>query len=116
MIWAVGRSSIQGHGIICTQAVPAGTSLGISHWWSSVVGGQHEFLTKGTFQRLEHGRWNTTSPLGQYHNHSNDPTCRNVTVGPYRYLVTLRDLRPGDEATTDYRLQPDLEQPRPGWK
>lgn len=96
-MWIVGPSRIQGNGIFCTTTVPAGSNLGVSHWWDG-------------------HRWNTTEQLGKYHNHSNTPTCRNVTHGSFRYLIALRDLQRGDEATTDYRLQPDLEQPAPGWR
>jgi hypothetical protein len=95
--WIVGPSRIHGRGVLCARAVPRDATIGVSHWWWQ-------------------GRWNTTPDLGTFHNHSETPSCRNVTVGSYRYLVALRDLAPGDEVTVDYRLQPDLEQPRPGWR
>jgi SET domain-containing protein len=95
-VWVVGPSRIHGRGVICTRPVPTGRALGVAHWWAG-------------------DRWNATPDLGRFHNHSDRPTCRNVAVGQYRYLVALRDLQPGDEVTVDYRLQPDLEQPRAGW-
>jgi len=79
-----------------TWALPKDTAIGVAHYWNG-------------------GRWNTTSDLGRYHNHSTQPSCRNITIGSYRYLIALRDLKPGDEVTVDYRLQPDLEQPGHGW-
>lgn len=95
-MWTVGPSQIQGRGIIVTQPLPRGTNLGLAHFWN----GQS---------------WSTTA-LGEYHNHATNPSARNVRVGWHRYLVTTRDLRPGDEITVDYRLQPDLEQPQRGWR
>ena len=52
-----------------------------------------------------------TKIVGSYHNHSEDPTAGSITVGNKRYIVALRDLKPGEEITTDYRQQPELEQP-----
>lgn len=53
--------------------------------------------------------------LGKMHNHSGKPTCHNEKVGNKRYLVASKDLKKGEELTTNYRLQPDLEQPKEGW-
>ena len=50
------------------------------------------------------------------HNHSDDPNCHNELVnGKQRFLVASRDIDEGEELTTDYRLQPDLEQPSERW-
>jgi hypothetical protein len=95
--WAIGPSRIHGRGIICTQKVLAFEVLGIAHRWAN-------------------GRWRTTHDLGAFHNHSPSPTCGNHAAAGLRYLIALRDLQPGDEITVDYRLQPDLEQPRAGWQ
>jgi len=53
--------------------------------------------------------------LGGMHNHSGKPTCHNEKVGNKRYLVASKDLKKGEELTTNYRLQPDLEQPKKDW-
>src|ERR1700722_794673 len=95
--WVIGPSRIEGRGVILTRPVLKDVAVGIAHHWAV-------------------GRWNTTLDLGTFHNHSATPSCRNVTVGSYRYLVALRDLHPGEEVTVDYRLQPDLEQPMVGWR
>lgn len=95
-MWTIGPSRIEGRGVLVTAPVPRGTCLGLAHFWD--------------------GRgWQTTC-LGEYHNHAPTPTAANVRVGLVRYLVAARDLRPGDEITVDYRLQPDLEQPRTDWR
>jgi hypothetical protein len=49
------------------------------------------------------------------YNHSAEPNCYNKRVGDQRFLVTIRPIKAGEELTGDYRLQPDLEQPQPGW-
>jgi len=96
-VWRIAPSSIQGLGVHVIHFIPAGTSLGIA-------------------QALDRdGRTWRVTPLGRYHNHSTSPSARNVRVGNQRYLVAARDLYPGEEVTIDYRLQPDLEQPRAGW-
>ena len=94
--WVVGPSRIEGRGVVITRPVMKDAAIGVAHWW--------------------YGGWKTTRDLGAMHNHSETPSCRNVTVGSYRYLVALRDLLPGEEVTVDYRLQPDLEQPMVGWR
>ena len=53
--------------------------------------------------------------LGKMHNHSNSPNCHNVLIGNKRHLVASRDINQGEELTTDYTLQPDLEQPQEDW-
>lgn len=53
--------------------------------------------------------------LGKMHNHSKNPNCHNVLIGNKRYLVASRNINQGEELTTDYTLQPDLEQPQEDW-
>jgi hypothetical protein len=49
--------------------------------------------------------------LGKMHNHSDSPNCHNVLKKKQRFLVASRPIKKGEELTTNYRLQPDLEQP-----
>lgn len=93
--WFVAPSPIQGHGVFARVPLVAKTSLGLAHWYDG-------------------RRWHWTA-LGRWHNHSPTPNAKSVLVGSRRYLVTLRDIRPGEEITVDYRLQPDLEQPQLNW-
>ena len=64
--------------------------------------------------RMPEGKYHVTT-LGHFHNHSSDPTCINILDGQFRWLVAARDISPGEEITTDYTLQPDLEQPKDHW-
>jgi SET domain-containing protein len=49
--------------------------------------------------------------LGNNHNHSDNPNVQNVLIGNERHLVAIKPISKGEELTSNYRLQPDLEQP-----
>jgi hypothetical protein len=85
----VKKSNIQGKGLFINKAVKKGDVIGLAH------------------------KDNQATPVvGKYHNHSeNNPTAVNVQQGNKRYLVAAKDLQPGTEITTNYKLQPELEQP-----
>jgi hypothetical protein len=86
---SVKKSNIQGKGLFIDEPIKKGQIIGIAH-----INNQ------------------ATPKVGKYHNHSEDnPTAVNVSQGNKRYLVAARDLPAGTEITTNYRLQPDLEQP-----
>lgn len=95
-MWTLASSPIHGRGVRVTRFVPAGTNLGLAHWFD--------------------GREWMATDLGKFHNHSASPNARNVRYVHRRYLVATRDLWPGEEITVDYRLQPELEQPRADWR
>jgi hypothetical protein len=84
----VGKSKIQGKGLFTTQP-----------------------FTKGSFIGLAHEDDQPSTMIGKYHNHSETPNAMSVKVGGKRYLVAKRPLKNNEEITTDYRLQPKLEQP-----
>jgi hypothetical protein len=86
---SVKQSNIQGKGLFINKPIKKGETIGLAH-----VNGQ------------------ATPMVGKYHNHSEDnPTAINVPKDNKRYLVASRDLPAGTEITTNYRLQPELEQP-----
>jgi hypothetical protein len=86
---SVKKSNIQGKGLFINEPVKKGEVIGLAH-----VNNQ------------------ATPMVGKYHNHSEDnPTAVNISQGNKRYLVAARDLPAGTEITTNYRLQPELEQP-----
>jgi len=98
VILIIKPSDIHGKGVFAGQHISKGTELGVS---SRRHGGDN---------------WDIP-PLGKWHNHSDQPSCVNVADAPIegekytRKLVAGRDISPDEEITTDYRLQPDLEQP-----
>lgn len=81
-------SGIEGLGLFAVEDIPVGTNLGISHIADP---------------RYEDGHIRT--PLGGFYNHSENPNCAtlkqdNETVS----LVTLRDIKAGEELTSRYWL------------
>ena len=96
--YLVGDSKIQGKGVFANKKMKKGDVVGLLH---NIIelGDKYEF-----------------TELGKLHNHSDDPNCHNELVdGKQRFLVASRDIDEGEELTTDYRLQPDLEQPSKNW-
>ena len=84
---------------------------------SDIKGAGKGLFTKAAFKKgevigLAHVDGQPTIEIGKNHNHNEKtPTANNVKNGNKRYLVASRDLKPGEEITTNYRLQPELEQP-----
>jgi len=69
-------------------------------------------LKKGELIGLAHVNNQPTPIVGNFHNHSeNNATALSIRRGNQRYLVAAKDLEPGTEITTNYRLQPELGQP-----
>jgi len=71
-----------------------------------------DFFKKGEVIGLAHVDDQPASEIGRNHNHNEEnPTANNIKNGNKRYLIASRNLKPGEEITTNYRLQPELEQP-----
>jgi hypothetical protein len=90
MKYKIGKSKIDGagKGLIVKKPFRAGEMIGLAHVDDQPV-----------------------TSIGKYHNHSEEPTAGSIQIDNRRYLVAMSDLEPGDEITTDYRQQPELEQP-----
>lgn len=84
----VDKSKIAGKGLFTTDSFEQGEMIGLAH----------ENDQPTTF-------------IGKYHNHSDEPNAVSVKLGDKRYLMAKRPLKKGEEITTNYRLQPELEQP-----
>jgi len=84
---------------------------------SNIKGAGKGLFTNASFKKgevigLAHVDGQPTKEIGKNHNHNEKtPTANNVKNGNKRYLVASRNLQPGEEITTNYRLQPELEQP-----
>lgn len=84
-----GKSSIEGDGMFTTQSFKKGALIGLAH---------------------ENNQ--PATELGRMHNHDEiNPTMISKKIGNQRYVYASRDLKPGEELTTNYRMQPELEQP-----
>ena len=91
------QSKVQGKGIFATKDLEANKVLFETH--------------KKTSGALE---WINLTPNCSY-NHSEKPNCHSLTLGDYKYLVTLRKIENGEELLVDYKKDKDLEQPEEGW-
>ena len=91
------ESKVHGKGIFATEIIPAHKVMFETH--------------KKTSGALE---WLNLLPNCSY-NHSDKPNCRSLTLGNFKYLVTLREIQKGEELLIDYRKDRDLEQPKRGW-
>ena len=85
----IGMSDIDGNGIMTSEILTVGTELGISHVKN----------TSGDF----HSNWVRT-PLGGFANHSDEPNCEFYICGNYMKLRTVKEIKPGEELTTNYTL------------
>ena len=66
---------------------------------------------KGQLIGLAHRDGQPVGKIGNMHNHSDEPNMYSIKKGNQRYVYAKRDIQPGEELTTNYRLQPELEQP-----
>jgi predicted Zn-ribbon and HTH transcriptional regulator len=88
MKYTIAKSDIQGKGLFAKQGYKKGEIIGLSHVDNK-----------------------PTSTIGKYHNHSDKPTAVNIKKGNQRFLIANMDIPAGVEITTNYRRQPELEQP-----
>jgi len=90
-------SNVHGKGIFAKELISANKVLFETHRKSS-----------GAFE------WLNLIPNCSY-NHSIEPNCHSLTLGDYKYLVTLREIEVGEELLVDYNKDKDLEQPKKEW-
>ena len=82
-------SDIEGDGMFAGRSFKQGELIGLAH-----KGGQ------------------PVTQLGKMHNHNEEsPTMISKKIGDQRFVYALKDLKEGEELTTNYRMQPELEQP-----
>ena len=80
----IKNSSIDGLGLFATADIPKKTSLGLSH-----------IKVNGEYIR---------TPLGGFYNHSDIPNCETYIKGEFMFLMTLKDIKSGEEITAEYTL------------
>ena len=83
----IETSKVNGLGLFAKEGIAQGTNLGISHikWGEEIV----------------------RTPLGGFINHANEANCVKVHLRDEKYikkwsLVTLRDIKKGEELTLRY--------------
>ena len=86
----VRESQIHGLGLFATKDIKSGSTLGISHIREKSGEFENDYIR---------------TPLGGFINHSADPNCYKANMGERIIsLVTLRDIKKGDELTVFYTL------------
>ena len=84
----IGKSTIEGLGLIATDLIPAETAIGRIH-----------FLCNGEICR---------TPLGAFGNHSDTPNCEKVEDENGWFIYALQDIEEGKEITWKYTLYKDF--------
>tara|TARA_R100000808_G_scaffold7659_1_gene22246 strand:+ start:6232 stop:6567 length:336 start_codon:yes stop_codon:yes gene_type:complete len=59
--------------------------------------------------------WVNIVPNSKY-NHSEEENCRIDTDEEFKRLVSIRDIKQGEELLVNYKKDKDLEQPEKDWK
>jgi len=84
---------------------------------SSIKGAGKGLFTNASFKKgevigLAHVDDQPASEIGRNHNHNEkNPTAYSKKINNKRFIYASRNLKPGEEITTNYRMQPELEQP-----
>lgn len=82
----IKESEIHGLGLFSKEIIEKGKNLGRSHVKNN---------------ESQHGLIRT--PLGGFVNHSEDPNCELIDIGPNIYLLTTKDIMPDEELTLKYK-------------
>ena len=86
----VRESQIHGLGLFATKDIKSGSTLGISHIREKSGEFENDYIR---------------TPLGGFINHSTNPNCYKANMGERIIsLITLHDIKKGDELTVFYTL------------
>ena len=83
----INSSKINGLGLFAVEPIKKSTNIGISH-----VADRH----------FKNGYIRT--PLGGFINHSNTPNCKTFTEGRLISIITITDIKEGQELTLKYTM------------
>ena len=92
----IGKSGIDGLGVVATKEFKANTVLGIVHIAN---------------KNFPHGYIRTA--LGAFYNHSENPNCKTYQGFwhqlPVVYLMSIKDIKANDELVAKYTLYMDFD-------
>jgi len=91
----IGDSSIDGKGVIATKELNPGDKINIAIFKNIIY-----HATK----------------FGSHLNHSYTPNAVTKDEGDRYVTYCEKKIKPGDEITVDYTINPELEQPDPSWE
>ena len=80
-------SSVEGLGLFAVEPIKKSTKLGVSH-----VGDVH--FANGYIR----------TPLGGFINHNTTPNCKTLYEGRLIYIITITDIKEGQELTLKYNM------------
>ena len=89
-------SSIHGKGLFATKDIPA----------EAVIHRTHIMSWLG---------WINIIPNSKYNHSEEEENCRIDTDEEFKRLVSIRDIKQGEELLVNYKKDKDLEQPDKGW-
>ncbi len=107
------KSLVHGNGIFATKDIKKHTTL---------------FETHILDEPISLPMWINIKPNCSYNHSKDNENCSSVTrsisyvngeevpARQIKFLVTLRDIKKGEELLVDYTKDRDLEQPQDGWK
>ena len=80
-------SSVEGLGLFAVEQIKKSTNIGISH-----------------VKDLHFANGYIRTPLGGFINHSNTPNCKTFYEGRLISIITITDIKAGDEITLQYTM------------
>ena len=83
----INSSKINGLGLFAIEPIKKSTNIGISH-----VADRH--FPNGYIR----------TPLGGFINHSNTPNCKTFYEGRLISIITIKDVKIGEELTLKYNM------------
>ena len=83
----IKQSSVEGLGLFAVEPIKKSTNIGISH-----VADRH--FANGYIR----------TPLGGFINHSTTPNCKTFYEGRLISIITITDIKAGDEITLYYTM------------
>ena len=104
-------SKVHGKGIFSTEPIAKDIVLFNTHMRTKTPSSP-----QGT-AIFEHplGVWVNLSPNYRYNHSKVNANCVSVTSGNFKVLVTVREIKEGEEILVDYHKDKDLEQPHADW-
>jgi len=113
-LYSVRHSPIHGRGVFALRRIPKGTRV-IEYRGERISNEEadrrHEEANQGPFTLLFEVDESTIIDAGvggnsaRYINHSCSPNCEAVNDDGRIFIEALRDIRPGEELSYDYRLE-----------
>ncbi|SVD25497.1 uncharacterized protein METZ01_LOCUS378351 [marine metagenome] len=86
----IKNSEIHGLGVFALESIDQGTDLGIAH--------------VKMVEWLKFPQDFCRTPLGGFYNHSDDPNCKLIDSGVAKRLITVKNIKEGEEITCSYTL------------